>query len=172
MSNGDNMKKMSEKASLEAFQGESMAHMKYNIYADVAEKEGYPNIARMFRAIAYAEQVHASNHARNLGYVSRTEENLSDAINGENFEVEEMYPSYMLTAEMQKEDGAKRAFHYALEAEKIHAKMYGDAKEMAKEGRDAGGESIYICPTCGYTHMGSEPDSCPVCGYKGEFRKF
>ncbi len=166
------MKKMSEKASLEAFQGESMAHMKYNIYADVAEKEGYPNIAKMFRAIAYAEQIHASNHARNLGYIGKTEENLSDAINGETFEVEEMYPSYILTAEMQNESGAKRAFQYALEAEKIHAKMYGEAEGLVKEGKDEGDENIYICPICGYTHVGGEPDSCPVCGYNGEFKKF
>jgi rubrerythrin len=166
------MKKMSEKASLEAFQGESMAHMKYSIYADVAEKEGYPNVARMFRAISYAEQVHASNHARNLGYVGSTEENLSDAIKGETFEVEEMYPVYMETAELQNESGAKRAFHYAMEAEKIHAKMYSEAKDIVEKGKDTGDENIYICPTCGYTHVGDEPDACPVCGYKGEFKKF
>jgi rubrerythrin len=166
------MKKMSEKASLEAFQGESMAHMKYNIYADVAEKEGYPNIARMFRAIAYAEQVHASNHARNLGLVGKTEGNLSTAIEGETFEVEEMYPVYVETAELQKEGSTKIAFHYALEAEKIHAMMYGEVKEMANEGKDYVDENIYICPVCGYTHVGGAPDSCPVCKYNGKFKKF
>jgi len=79
---------------------------------------------------------------------------------------------YVETAEIQNEEGAKRAFRYALEAEKIHAKMYGEAKEMAKEGKDAGDENIYICPICGYTHVGSEPAECPVCKYSGEFKKF
>ena len=165
------MKKMTEKAVNEAFAGESMAHMKYLIFSDIAEKEGYKNIARLFRAIAYAEFIHARNHARNLGLIGDTTDNLIEAINGESFEVNEMYPVYMETAKIQDEKNAVRAFHYALEAEKIHAAMYEDAKKMAEEEKDIEIGEIYICPVCGYTHIG-KVEKCPVCGYKGEFEKF
>ncbi len=168
------MRKMVEKSLEEAFAGESMAHMKYTIFAEVAEREGKKNIARLFRAIAYAEFVHAKNHATNLGYVKSTEENLSTAIGGETFEVEDMYPAYLEIARYFEEKGAERSFHYAIEAEKIHAKMYEDAKEKASKNEDIEEKSIYICPVCGYTYMGDEPpEKCPVCGAsKSMFVKF
>ncbi|MCD6171740.1 MAG: rubrerythrin family protein [Thermoplasmata archaeon] len=100
------MKKMTEKALQEAFLGESMAHIKYLIYASIAEKEEYKNIARLFRAIAYAEFVHATNHAKALGMIEKTGENLIRAKEGEIFEVEEMYPVYLQTAKMQDEKDA------------------------------------------------------------------
>jgi len=167
------MKKMTEKALNEAFAGESMAHMKYLIFSEIAEKKGYRNIARMFKAIAYAEQVHATNHARNLGIIKKTSENLQSGIDGENFEVEEMYPVYKKTAELQGEKGAELSMHYALEAEKIHREMYKDAKKTAERGEDIEIGEVYICPICGYTHIGSPPDKCPICGAnKDKFRKF
>ncbi len=165
---------MVEKSLEEAFAGESMAHMKYTIFAEVAEKEGKKNVARLFRAIAYAEFVHAKNHARNLGYIKSTEENLKTAIGGETFEVEDMYPAYLELAKYFNEKGAELSFHYAIEAEKIHAEMYSDAKDKVLNDEDVGNESIYICPVCGYTYMGDEPpEKCPVCGAPGEkFEKF
>ena len=158
------MKKMTEKSLQEAFAGESMAHMKYTIFSEVAEKEGKPGIARLFRAIAYAEFVHAKNHARNLGYIGKTEENLKAAMDGENFEIEEMYPAYMAIAELQDEKGAQRSIMYAEEAEMIHAEMYAEAKEKAEKGEDMDVEEVYVCPVCGYTHIGKPPEKCPVCG--------
>lgn len=167
------MKKMTEKFLMDAFGGESMAHMKYLIFSEIAEKEGFKNIARLFKAISYAEFVHAKNHARNLGYVKDTKENLQTGIDGETFEIEEMYPVYNSTAKLQGEKKAETSTHFALEAEKIHAELYKEAKKFVEEGRDFREEDIYICPVCGYTHIGEPPEKCPVCGAKREtFKKF
>ena len=167
------MKKMSEKVLNEAFSGESMAHMKYLAFAEIAEKEGFKNVSRLFRAIAYAEQVHATNHAKVLGYIKKTEENLQAAIDGENYEVEEMYPSFDAIANLQGENEAHRSIHYAIEAEKIHSRLYSEAKEKVKSGKDIEIDEIYICPVCGYTHIGKPPQTCPVCNIPSEkFKKF
>jgi len=167
------MRKMTEENLKAAFAGESQAHMRYLIFAEVAEREGKPNIARLFRAIAYAEQVHAANHYRELGMVKATPENLGEAMAGETFEVEEMYPAYDAVAELQGENGAKRSIHYALEAEKVHAEMYRKAKEAAENGKDIELGTVYICPVCGYTVEGEAPEYCPVCGApRDRFRSF
>ena len=167
------MRKMTEKSIQEAFAGESMAHMKYMIFADVAESEGKKNIARLFRAIAYAEKVHATNHARLLGYIGKTAENLRTGINGEHFEIDEMYPAYDAIAKLQGEKGAERAIHYAVEAEAIHEEMYKEARETAAKGEDMDDEEVYVCPVCGYTHRGKPPEKCPVCSVPSEkFEKF
>ncbi len=167
------MRRMTEENLKAAFAGESQAHMRYLIFAEVAEREGKPNIARLFRAIAYAEQVHATNHYRELGLVKATSENLGEAIAGETFEVEEMYPAYDAVAELQGENGAKRSIHYALEAEKVHAEMYRKAKEAAESGKDVELGTVYICPVCGYTVEGEAPEYCPVCGApRDRFRSF
>ncbi len=167
------MRKMTEKAMNEAFAGESMANMKYLAFSEIAEREGLPNVARLFRAIAYAEQVHASNHARNLGVLKSTVDNLQTCIDGENFEVDEMYPVYKKTAEIQEEKGAERSCHYALQAEKIHHAMYIKAKETVQEGGDISLEDMYICPVCGYTHEGEPSKNCPICGVsRDKFKKF
>jgi rubrerythrin len=167
------MRKMTEKSLQEAFAGESMAHMKYLIFSEQAEKEGKKGIARLFKAIAYAEFVHAKNHARNLGYIGSTEENLQSAMDGENFEINEMYPAYMAIAELQDEKGAQQSIRYAEEAEKIHAEMYREAKEKAENDEDFEVDEAYVCPVCGYTHMGKPPERCPVCGFPSEkFEKF
>ncbi len=167
------MKKMTSKSLSEAFAGESMAHMKYLAFSDVAERQGFKNVARLFRAISFAEQVHATNHARNLGLIKETEENLQSAIDGENFEVEEMYPAYDAIAKLQGEKGAQQSIYYAVEAEKIHAKLYEKAKEAVRSGNDVDIDSVYICPVCGYTAVGDAPGRCPVCGARGEdFKEF
>ena len=167
------MKKMTEKSLQEAFAGESMAHMKYLIFSEIAEREGYPNIARLFKATAYAEQVHAANHARNLGYIKKTIENLETGIQGENFEIVEMYPAYDAIAKLQEEKGAEKSIYYAIEAEKIHEKYYSVAKAEVANENDMDISEIYICPVCGYTHIGTPPDKCPVCSVaKDKFKKF
>jgi len=165
---------MTEEALSNAFAGESMAHMKYLAFAAVAEKEGFPNIARLFTAIADAERVHATNHARNLGYIKKTLENLQAAAAGENFEIEEMYPAYDAIAKLQGEKGAELSIHYAIEAEKIHEELYEMAARYASDGQDIEEENVWVCPVCGHTHRGEEaPDRCPVCNVKKErYEKF
>ncbi len=160
----ERMRKMTEENLKAAFAGQSQAHMRYLIFAEVAEREGKPNLARLFRAIAYAEQVHATNHYRELGMIRDSPANLDVAIAGETYEVEEMYPAFIAVAELQKEEGAKRAFHFAIEAEKIHAELYKKAKAAAEKGADVAIKTIYICPVCGHTVEGEPPARCPICG--------
>ncbi|WP_324735614.1 rubrerythrin family protein [Thermococcus sp. SY098] len=161
-------REMTKKFLSEAYAGESQAHMRYMIFAEVAEKEGFPNIAKLFRAIAFAELVHARNHLKAIGGVKDTVENLQVAIDGETFEVEEMYPAYKAVAELQGENEAVRSTTYALEAEKIHAELYRKAKELAKEKKDIEIKKVYICPVCGYTAVDEAPEKCPVCGVPKE----
>lgn len=170
-----------------AYGGESMAHMRYLIWGDMAEKEGFPNVARLFRAVSFAEQVHASNHFREIGGdiadatvaaggvfgPNKTVDNLQGAINGELHEVEQMYPVYLNTAEFQKEAGAQHSFHFALEAEKQHAELFGKALAAVKAGKDMELTAIYVCPVCGHTILDNPPERCPVCGAKKEaYHKF
>ncbi len=167
------MRKMTEKNLSDAFAGESQAHMRYLIFGDVAEKAGFKNIARLFRAISFAEQVHATNHYKNLGMVKDTENNLQVAIDGETYEVEEMYPVFNEVAKFQGEKGAEMSTHYALEAEKIHAELYKQAKESVKQKKDIDIGDIYICTVCGYTAIGKVPEKCPVCGAPSSaFKRF
>lgn len=168
------MHEMTKQNLWNAFSGESQAHMKYLAFAAKAQKDGKPHIARLFAAIAYAEQVHATNHLKVLQGIGSTSENLQTAKGGEDFEVNEMYAVYDVDAKFQEEKEAQRSIHYALEAEKIHSAMYGKAKEAADADKDQKLGAIYICPICGFTHEGSEPDDfCPVCGAKKEvFKKF
>lgn len=157
------MRIMTEKNLRDAFAGESMAHMKYQIYSSIAEKEGFPNVAKLFKAIAYAELVHTRNHLKELGGVNDSVANLQDAYDGETYEIEEMYPAYKVVAELQEEKGAVRSTHYALEAEKIHAAMYDDAKKTVMEKQDIEIGTIYVCDVCGWTHDGELPEKCPIC---------
>lgn len=168
-----------------AYGGESMAHMRYLTWGTMAEKEGFPNIAKLFEAIAYAERVHANNHFKEIGGdtadatvvagavfgTGKTVDNLQGAINGELHEVDQMYPVYLNTAEFQEEKGAQRSFHLALEAEKIHAELFKQAQDAAKGGQDIKLESVYVCPICGHTVLDGAPDKCPVCGAKQELYK-
>ena len=162
------MHKMTQ-ANLEAaFAGESQAHMRYLIFADKAEREGFTNVARLFKGIAYAEQVHATNHFKALKNLGQTVDNLGAAIGGETYEVEEMYPAFLAVAELQEEKSAVRSNKWALETEKIHAEMYGVARSVVEAGKDAEVGQIYVCPICGWTGEGEPPDRCPLCGAKKE----
>lgn len=162
------MRSMTQDNLNAAFGGESMASMKYRIFADRAERENKPNIARMFRAISFAEQAHATGHFRELGEIKATPENLAAALAGEEFEIAEMYPAYLAVAELQEERGAIRSITYAITAEKIHAELYKAAKEKAEAGEDIDIGTVYICPVCGHTVIGEAPDRCPVCAAKKE----
>jgi rubrerythrin len=157
----------------EAFAGESQAHVKYAIFANKADKEGYPEVARLFQAISYAELVHATNHLRELGGIGKTVANLGAAMAGENHENTEMYPAFDAVARLQEEKGAMRSIRYALEAEKIHEAMYGQAKESVAAGNDIRSAPVFVCPVCGHTVIGEAPDKCPVCGLrKDKYREF
>ncbi len=158
------MHRMTETNLKDAFAGESQAHMKYLLFADVAEGEGRPNLARLFRAIAHAERVHAANHLRELGGIGDSVANLGVAIGGETFEVDDMYPAYHAVAKLQGETGAVRSTHYALEAERIHAGMYERARGVLQGGSDLTLGDVHICSVCGYTVEGEAPENCPVCG--------
>ena len=162
------MKEMTKESLKAALAGESQANIKYLAFAAEAAKAGRPNIARLFQAIAYAEQVHATNHLRELGGIGDTVANLQAAIDGENFEVDEMYAAYLEIADLQNERGARRSMRYAVEAEKIHADMYEDAKAAAEAGDDIQMGEVYTCPKCGFTHIGDPPERCPVCKLKSE----
>jgi len=167
------MKKMTEANLQSAFAGESQAHMKYLNFAERAEKEKLPNVARLFLATAYAERVHASNHLRALEGIAGTAPNLGEAIAGETYEVEEMYPAFAAVAERQEEKKALRSMNWALESEKVHAALYGAAKRAVEGGKDIAATDIWVCSTCGFTVEVTAPEVCPVCGAKHEFfRKF
>lgn len=167
------MRRMTEENLKNAYAGESQAHVKYLAFADAAEKEKLANVARLFRANSFAEQVHAINHLRTLGAIGKTAENLSAAMDGENFEVSEMYPAYKLVAENQGEKTAVMMFHAAMESEKVHAGLYKMAKEAVEKGKDLDSFPIHVCSMCGFTVKGDAPDKCPVCGApRRKFVKF
>lgn len=168
------MKEMTKENLKAAFAGESQAYMKYLIFAEKAEREGFSEVARLFEAIAYAERVHATNHLRELGGIGDTAANLATALSGEAYETAEMYPAFGAVAKLQEEKGATRSMFYAEEAEKTHEVMYADAQAMVAAGKDLPkAAGIYVCPVCGHTHIGEQPDKCPVCGLPGaKYRKF
>jgi len=147
----------------DAFAGESQANRKYLAYAKKAEQEGYKQAAKLFRAAAAAETIHAHNHLRELGVVKSTKENLMDAVNGESYEFQKMYPQMIADAKAEGKDAALRSFNYANEVEKVHAALY--QKVLDSLGRNVDTD-YYVCSVCGYTAEGSAPDICPVCSAK------
>lgn len=148
-----------------AFAGESQANRKYLAFAKKAEDEGFAQVARLFRAVAHAETIHALTHFRSAGEVGTTAENLKAAIAGESYENTQMYPAFMKDAEDEGETKALKSFHWANEAEKVHEVLYKDALEaLGKTGEEY---DYYICPVCGYTHARVAPEKCPVCGALG-----
>ena len=148
-----------EKNLKSAFAGESQANKKYLAFAKKAEEEGYKGIAKLFRATAEAETLHALTHLKVLGMINSTEENLKAAIEGETYEFTEMYPKFISEATEEGNTAAKRAFHLANEAEKIHADLYKKALENLN-----GDAEYFVCGVCGYVSEDSAPDKCPICG--------
>ncbi|HUV75226.1 MAG TPA: rubrerythrin family protein [Dehalococcoidales bacterium] len=153
-----------EKNLQEAFAGESQANRRYLFFADRAEKEEHPQIARLFRTAAEAETVHAYHHLRNMDGIKSTRENLEAAISGEHYEFTKMYPGFI---EQAKEEGNKRAesgFNFANKVEKVHHDLYQNALEALEAGKKLKDEPYFVCAVCGYTVGGEAPDECPVCG--------
>ncbi len=146
-----------------AFAGESQANRKYLAFAKQADQEGFPQIAKLFRATAEAETIHAHAHLKAMGGIKSTAENLKAAMSGEIYEFEEMYPPFIKEAEGENNAAAVRTFKLANEAEKVHADLYKKALASLekKEAYD-----VYLCPVCGHIAEGSLPDTCPICGAK------
>ena len=152
-----------EKNLLEAFAGESQANRRYLAFAKQAEKEGYTQAAKLFRAAAEAETVHAHAHLRALGGVKSTAENLKEAISGETHEFTEMYPAMIDDAIEDGSKAAERTFTYANKVEKVHAALYQKASDNLDTLEEA---DYYVCSVCGFTCENEPPDACPVCGAK------
>jgi len=152
-----------KKNLLEAFAGESQANRRYLAFAKQAEKEGYTQVAKLFRAAAEAETVHAHAHLRTIGGIKSTADNLKEAISGETHEFTKMYPAMIDDAKKEGSKAAERSFTYANAVEKVHATLY----QKASENLDTLEETdYYICSVCGYTCENEPPDTCPVCGSK------
>lgn len=181
------MKQMTEQHMINAFGGESMAHMRYLHFGRQAEKENFFNVARLFSAISYAEYIHAGDHYRELkhlegGFVANsmaafgpgdTRKNLRLAIAGETFEIEEMYPVYIEVAQLQGEEGAKRSFEWSYASEKTHKTLFERGAEAVGRNEDLELGPVQVCTVCGYTLEGEAPDSCPVCRAKKDmFKEF
>jgi len=152
-----------EKNLKDAFAGESQANRKYLAFAKKAEEEGYKQTAKLFRAAAEAETVHAHNHLRELKGIKSTKENLAEAIDGETHEFTAMYPVMIEEAKAEGNNGAVRSFNIANEVEKIHAALYKKALETLGNNEET---EYYICKVCGCTVEGEPPDVCPVCAAK------
>lgn len=151
----------------EAFAGESQANRKYLAFAGKAEQEGFINVARLFRAAAEAETIHAMGHLKALEGIKTTADNLRAAVEGETYEYTKMYPP-MLQQAVEDDHRAKRMFAYAVKAEAVHAKLYQMALEAVAQGKDLSEVGFYLCPVCGNIEFGKAPNSCPICGAKGE----
>ncbi|MCX5853908.1 MAG: rubrerythrin family protein [Deltaproteobacteria bacterium] len=159
----------SEDALKEAFAGESQANRTYLAFAVKAEQEGHPQAAKLFRAAAEAETVHAHNHLRALNAVLSTKENLQEAVAGETHEFKSMYPAMIEAARAEGNKTAERSFHFANEVEKIHAKLYQEMLDHLGESQET--YPYLVCPVCGYTVGKEAPEICPVCGAKGKMFK-
>ena len=149
---------------MEAFAGESQANRKYLAYAQKAEKEGKLNAAKLFRAAADAETLHAMKLLEVAGKIGSTADNLKDGIKGETYEYEEMYPAFVKEAEAAGNKAAVRAFTFAMKAEEVHAKLYKEALENLDETEEV---FYYLCPVCGNIEK-SRPEKCSICGVSGE----
>ena len=149
----------------EAFAGESQANRKYLAFAKQAEKEGFAQAAKLFRAAAAAETVHAHTHLRVLGGVNSTAENLKEAIDGETFEFQKMYPEMIAAAKEEGNKAAERSFQFANDVEQVHAELYQNALDNLDNMPEA---DYYVCSVCGYTCENESPEVCPVCKAKAK----
>jgi rubrerythrin len=153
-----------EKNIQEAFAGESQANRRYMFFAEKADKEGYPQLAKLFRAVAEAETVHARNHLGAHDAVGATKDNLLAASLGEQMEFTKMYPTFINIAREEKNDRAERTFDWANKVEKVHFGYFEAALKEVKAGKKPADETYYVCQVCGNTVTGSAPDKCAVCG--------
>ena len=144
----------------EAFAGESQANRRYLAFAEKADRDGYPQVARLFRAAAEAETVHALNHLRALKAIQATAENLKEAVAGEVAEFQQMYPRMIADSQAEGHKDAERTFSFANEVEKVHAALFKKALETMEKKELV---EIFVCSVCGYTVEGEAPDNCPIC---------
>ena len=151
----------------EAFAGESQANRKYTAFAKKAEKEGFKNVARLFKTAAEAEAIHAYGHLGALDGIGSTADNLKAAIEGETHEFTEMYPPMVEQAAAESHK-AQRMFAFAKKAEAVHAALYKLALEAVAQGKDLSEANIYLCPVCGHIELGKPTSPCPICGSKAE----
>ena len=149
----------------EAFAGESQANRMYLAFAKKADQEGHPQAARLFRAAAAAETVHAHAHLRAMKGIKSTAENLQSAITGETHEFKEMYPDMIEAAKTEGDKAAERSFSYANAVEEIHAGLYSKVLESLESPEEC---DYYVCSVCGYTCENEAPEQCPVCGSKAQ----
>ena len=147
----------------EAFSGESQAFQKYTAFAKKAEKDGFTNIAKLFRTTAEAEKIHAEGHLKALELIATTADNLKAAIAGETHEYTNMYPPMLQLAQSEGHK-AKTMFKFAVDAEAVHAQIYSKALEAVQKGVDMDVSDFYLCPVCGYIELGKAPEKCPICG--------
>ena len=147
-----------------AFAGESQANRRYLFFADKAEKEGHPQIARLFRAAAEAETVHAHNHLVTMGGIGSTKDNLEEAVSGESHEFREMYPAFIEQAKAENNERAEISFTHANAVEKIHYNLYQKVLEALEAGQGLKDEPYFVCQVCGNTVPGEAPEKCPICG--------
>jgi rubrerythrin len=152
----------------EAFAGESQANRKYLAYGEQAAKDGFPVVAKLFRAVAAAETIHAHAHLRALDGVKSTVDNLADAMEGEHHEFTSMYPPMLEAAKAEGHKKAERSMFHALEVEKVHYELFQAAAAAVKSGADLTDATVRVCPVCGHTVIGDAPDACPVCNCKGD----
>ncbi len=151
-----------------AFAGESQANRMYLAFAKKAEEESLPQVARLFKAAAEAETVHALNHLNVMGQVKSTAENLGTAVSGETYEFKSMYPQFIEDAKNEGNKKALQSFDYANKVEQIHANLYQKALEALKNNKELPKVDMYVCPVCGNTFEGNTPDMCPICATKKE----
>lgn len=179
------MKQMTEQNMINAFGGECQAHMRYLRFAEVAAKEKFSNVSRLFIAIAEAERIHAFDHYQELKHLDtgrvansmaafgpgNTAKNLGLSVAGETFEIEEMYPTYIETAKFQGEKSAERSFTWSYMTEVEHRKLFQKAKAAVDGGQDVKLCTVHVCDVCGYTVEGDAPDACPACKARKEHFK-
>ncbi len=148
----------------DAFAGESQANRRYLAFAEKAEKEGLMQAAKLFRAAAEAETIHALNHLRITGEIKSTTENLDAAVSGETFEFKEMYPKYLSIAKQEENDQAAWSFDVANKVEQVHAGLFSKAVEALRNNKELTKIDYYVCSVCGNTVEGMAPEKCPICG--------
>jgi rubrerythrin len=152
-----------EENAKEAFAGESQANRKYSIFSEKAGAEGFPNVAKIFRAASEAEAIHAKRLLFVLNMVGSTEQNLSGSVEGETHEFTTMYPEFISEAQAENKREAETVFTHAMKAEQVHAGRYAAALEAVRAGNDIEFSSLYLCPVCGNIELDAPPENCPIC---------
>lgn len=151
-----------------AFAGESQANRKYLAFSEKADKEGFKNVARLYRAASQAEAIHAKRELSVMGGIKKTVENLQGSVEGETDEFTNMYPAFVEEAKKAGNTNAVAIFTHAMKAEEVHAGLYKRALDAVRAGKDFDGAVVFLCPWCGNIEIGKAPEKCPICGEDGK----